>query len=238
MHKDDIEIALTYHDETNHTFDSVYRTHHFLDWDNQPLPYKHYPTLEPIPLPTSLPTTGKSLFSLGSAGRDEPAQSAQLTLAELAYLLFYAAGVTRRRTYPDHGELHFRAAACTGALYHIDLYVVAGDLPDLAAGLYHFDPINFALRQLRAGDYRPVLVDASGGDTALAASPVTMVGTDTFWRNSWKYRARAYRHSFWDSGHHPRQPPRGQHRARPRAAFGHGFRRCPGESAVGCGYRT
>jgi SagB-type dehydrogenase family enzyme len=24
--------------------------------------------------------------------------------------------------------------------------------------------------------------------------------TSTFWRNAWKYRARAYRHAFWDSG--------------------------------------
>ena len=27
-----------------------------------------------------------------------------------------------------------------------------------------------------------------------------IIGSDTFWRNSWKYRARAYRHSFWDAG--------------------------------------
>ena len=27
-----------------------------------------------------------------------------------------------------------------------------------------------------------------------------VIGSDTFWRNSWKYRARAYRHSFWDAG--------------------------------------
>src|SRR5207302_2697966 len=27
-----------------------------------------------------------------------------------------------------------------------------------------------------------------------------VIGSDTFWRNAWKYRARAYRHSFWDGG--------------------------------------
>ena len=31
-------------------------------------------------------------------------------------------------------------------------------------------------------------------------SPLTIVYTSTFWRNSWKYESRAYRHSFWDSG--------------------------------------
>ncbi len=56
----------------------------------------------------------------------------------------------------------FRAAACTGALYHIDLYIVCGDLEGLEAGVYQFSPQDFSLRRLRAGDYRSVLVAASG----------------------------------------------------------------------------
>jgi SagB-type dehydrogenase family enzyme len=122
------------------------------------------------------------------------------TLAEFAYLLYYAAGVTRRRIYPGHGEVFFRAAACTGALYHIDLYLAVADLPELPAGVYHFDPIDFALRRLRQGDYRRVLVEASADDRALSEAPMIVIAADTFWRNTWKYRARAYRHSFWDSG--------------------------------------
>jgi nitroreductase len=34
----------------------------------------------------------------------------------------------------------------------------------------------------------------------LQDAPVMVIGSDTFWRNAWKYRARAYRHSFWDAG--------------------------------------
>ena len=128
------------------------------------------------------------------------------TLDDLAYALFYAAGITKRRVYPGYGEMLFRAAACTGALYHIDLYVAVSDLPGLGAGLYHFDPHDFALRQLRQGDYRRVVVEASGNDPALQEAPVLIIGSDTFWRNAWKYRARAYRHSFWDAGTHTRQP--------------------------------
>jgi SagB-type dehydrogenase family enzyme len=94
----------------------------------------------------------------------------------------------------------FRAAACTGALYHIELYLTVADLPGLDAGLYHFDPRDFALRQLRQGDYRHVLLDACGREPALQEAPVILLGSDIFWRNAWKYRARAYRHSFWDSG--------------------------------------
>src|SRR5262249_32157951 len=31
-------------------------------------------------------------------------------------------------------------------------------------------------------------------------APAVLVYTSTFWRNAWKYRARAYRHCFWDAG--------------------------------------
>jgi SagB-type dehydrogenase family enzyme len=193
-------LALTYHAETSHSYESVYRDRHFLDWANQPRPFKHYPGLEAIPLPPDLPVTympALLALSLPEAG----AMLTPLpTLHDLAYVLFYAAGVTRHRYYPGHGEMLFRAAACTGALYHIDLYLSVGDIPGLQAGLYHFDPRDFALRQLRQGDYRRVLAEASGDNQALQDAPVIIIGSDTFWRNSWKYRARAYRHSFWDAG--------------------------------------
>jgi SagB-type dehydrogenase family enzyme len=122
-----------------------------------------------------------------------------LSLPLLASLLYFSAGITKRKQYPG-GEILFRAAACTGALYHIELYLVCGDLPDLEAGVYHFGPGDFALRRLRQGDYRGALVQATGGERSVAAAPVTLICTGTYWRNAWKYRARTYRHCFWDTG--------------------------------------
>jgi SagB-type dehydrogenase family enzyme len=94
----------------------------------------------------------------------------------------------------------FRAAACTGALYHIDLYIVCADVDDLPAGVYHFSPQDFSLRSLRAGDHRGALVEAAGAEPALANAPCAIVSASTFWRNAWKYRERAYRHCYWDDG--------------------------------------
>jgi SagB-type dehydrogenase family enzyme len=200
MHNWSTELALTYHEETKHSYDSLYRSRHFLDWANQPRPFKLYPGLEAIPLPADLPVTQVPALLAMSHPSETTVTTPLPTLHDLAYVLLYAAGVTRRRVYPGHGEMLFRAAACTGALYHIDLYLTVCDLPGLRAGLYHFDPHDFALRQLRQGDYRQVLVEASGNDPALQEAPVIVIVGDTFWRNSWKYRARAYRHSFWDAG--------------------------------------
>jgi len=82
----------------------------------------------------------------------------------------------------------------------VEIYVVSSDLPGLAAGVYHFSPADFALRRLREGDFRGELARAAAGEEAVSRAPVTLILTAIFWRNAWKYQARAYRHFYWNSG--------------------------------------
>ncbi len=64
------------------------------------------------------------------SGRPLQTEPLNLGLTELAELLYFSAGLTRK--YRFGGELHYmRAASATGALYPIELYVVAGDLTGL-----------------------------------------------------------------------------------------------------------
>ena len=46
----DSEVALHYHNATKHSYASVRNNQHSLDFNNQPIPFKIYPTLEPSPL--------------------------------------------------------------------------------------------------------------------------------------------------------------------------------------------
>jgi len=199
MKNRDLQATWAYHNGTKHSYESIRANRHYLDWDNQPIPFKIYSALEPIPLPQQLSsprmTALEAIATAAAAKTDEDVP----TLQSLAEMLYLSAGITRRRPYPG-GEILFRAAACTGALYHIDLYLVCGDLPDLPAGVYHFGPHDFALRRLRAGDYRNVLSQASGREPAIANAPVIIVCASTYWRNAWKYQSRAYRHCYWDNG--------------------------------------
>jgi SagB-type dehydrogenase family enzyme len=105
----------------------------------------------------------------------------------------------RTRPFVGAGEIAFRAAASAGGLYPIEAYVVCGDLPGLAAGVYHFSPADFALRCLRQGDYRGALAQATADDPTVAAA-ATLVFSAVFWRSAWKYRLRSYRYCFWDNG--------------------------------------
>jgi SagB-type dehydrogenase family enzyme len=193
-----VEVAWRYHDSTKHSPASVRERAQPLDWSNQPLPFKVYPDLEPIPLPRDFPAMGVSALA-AIAGRVESNADRLPSLRQLAYLLFFSAGITKRRSGPG-GEMAFRAASCTGALYEIELYVVCQDLEGLPAAVYHFGPADFALRKLRRGDFRQTLADATGDDPAVRQAPVTIVCTGTYWRNAWKYRARTYRHFGWDNG--------------------------------------
>ena len=198
MANDDVTAAWEYHNSTKHTYWSV-RGGKGLDWPNQPLPFKIYKDVESRRLPRDgTPITAGLLEALGASSAPLDGESVP-DLGLLARILYFSAGITKRMPYTG-GEIFFRAAACTGALYHIDIYLVCGDLPGLEAGIYHFGPHDFGLVQLRKGDYRQVLIEASGEESAVADAPVTVVLADTHWRNAWKYGARAYRHAFWDSG--------------------------------------
>lgn len=200
MSNRDVAAARRYHDATKHSVARLQAHPHYLDWDIKPMPFKVYPHIAPIPLSRELtPSHVPALRAI--AGREAPADEPCMPeLTALARVLYFSAGITRKKVYPGGEEYYFRAAACTGALYHIDLYVICAALPALAAGVYHFGPHNFALHQLRAGDHRGVLVAATGAEDSVQHAPIIIACASTYWRNSWKYQARAYRHCFWDSG--------------------------------------
>src|SRR5260370_9509929 len=86
----------------------------------------------------------------------------------LARLCFFANGITKRWHRASGQEFALRAAACTGALYHIEVYIVCGDLPGLSAGVYHFGAPENGLRQLRAGDFLQVLVQATAKQRSMS----------------------------------------------------------------------
>src|SRR3979490_2276734 len=190
--------AWNYHNATKHSYNSIRANTHFMDWNNQPLPFKIYPTLEPMRLPGEVRQSGVAALS-AIAERVSAQTNASPDLEAVAQLLYLSAGITRSRKYSG-GEIYFRAAACTGALYEVELYLVCGELGGWGAGVYHFGPAEFGLRKLRAGDCRGVLVAATGGEAAIAHAPLTIICTCTYWRNAWKYQARTYRHFGWDNG--------------------------------------
>jgi SagB-type dehydrogenase family enzyme len=94
------EVARRYHEATKHTYESVRRSSHRLDWANRPHPFKEYVSLEPLPLP-----------------------------GHLESLLRWGAGVVRKKTILGSETYHFRTYSSAGGLYPVEVYVAtAGGL--------------------------------------------------------------------------------------------------------------
>jgi len=91
-----LEAAWKYHNATNHSYASVHNHLHFLDWTNQPLPFKAYTALEPLALPREARQTGvAALSAIAESIRTD--SSAIPDLEALAHLLYLTAGITRHR---------------------------------------------------------------------------------------------------------------------------------------------
>src|SRR5207248_3192291 len=105
------EAAWAYHEAKKHSYLSIRANPHFLDWANQPLPFKIYPTLERLRLPGEVRPSG--IAALSAIAKSVPAETVAVPdLGPVAQLLYLSAGITRQRKYPG-GEIYFRAAACT-----------------------------------------------------------------------------------------------------------------------------
>src|SRR5260370_31361950 len=66
------EAPWNYHEATKHSYASVRTNPHFLDFGNQPLPFKIYTSLEPSRMPTEVRQTGVAALSAIAARLPDP----------------------------------------------------------------------------------------------------------------------------------------------------------------------
>ena len=207
----DISYAINYHEATNHSEISLMTSRYRLDWNNRPMPFKVYtdnlftynlPTDFPIPTLNAITSICNRYYNhnSGITSDSNVLRNGNITLKDLSEILFFSAGITREMRY-NYGTYYMRAASATGALYPIELYIVCRDLsPNLKAGVYHFCPAEFNLTEIRSGDYLTQLSAATGNNSNILNSQISIIFTSFAWRNAWKYQARSYRHWYWDSG--------------------------------------
>ncbi|HKV55515.1 MAG TPA: SagB/ThcOx family dehydrogenase [Candidatus Binataceae bacterium] len=194
----DIDAALTFHELTKHSYTSVRSNPHILDWANRPMPYKIYPGAGTLALPRDFSLSPTSTLDT-LRGRATSSTEEEFSLERLTRLLFCADGLTRRASV-DGMDYHFRAAPSAGALYPVELYLAAGEIEGMERGLYHFLTADLKLHGLRRGDWRPYLARCCAMSETIREARAVLVMTTIFWRSAWKYRARAYRYCFWDTG--------------------------------------
>jgi len=116
-----------------------------------------------------------------------------LTLEEISQLLWAAQGTTDPQG--------FRTAPSAGGLYPLELYLVAGDVEDLAAGVYRYQPDGHQLVKTADGDKRAGLAEAALGQEWVEEGAVSIVFTGVYERTTGKYGDRGVRYVHMEAGH-------------------------------------
>ncbi len=116
---------------------------------------------------------------------------APLSLAEVGQLLWAAQGITDGR-----GR---RTAPSAGALYPLELYLVAGNVTGLPAGVYRYLPASHELLPVVAGDRRQQAA-AACRQRWVAEAPAAVALTAVFPRTAKKYGERATRYVPFEAG--------------------------------------
>ena len=116
-----------------------------------------------------------------------------LTLTEVSQLLWAAQGTTSDGIY--------RAAPSAGALYPLEVYMIVGNVEDLAAGVYQYKPKGHELVMILEGDMRSRLTDAALGQGPVGNAAIDIVLTSVYDRITRKYGDRGVRYALIEIGH-------------------------------------
>jgi SagB-type dehydrogenase family enzyme len=115
-----------------------------------------------------------------------------LTLKEISQILWSAQGITS-----DWGA---RTAPSAGALFPLEVYLVAGKVKELTVGIYHYDCKNHSLQQIKEGDLRKELSSAALGQKQVFEAPANLVITAIYERTTKKYRERGNQYVHMEVG--------------------------------------
>ncbi|MBW1784162.1 MAG: SagB/ThcOx family dehydrogenase [Deltaproteobacteria bacterium] len=116
-----------------------------------------------------------------------------VTLGELSQLLWAAQGVTSPRG--------FRTAPSAGALYPLEIAIVAGRVTGLAPGVYRYEPGDHELVKISDQDSRVALWRAGLEQDAIRDAPVVLVCCAVYERTTRKYGERGIRYVHMEAGH-------------------------------------
>jgi SagB-type dehydrogenase family enzyme len=144
--------------------------------------------------PMTMATDGQSLEKLLQQRRSiREFGKVPVNLAILGQLLWAAQGIS----HPQG----LRTAPSAGALYPLELYVVAGEVEGLPSAVYHYLPEGHRLLETVPGDRRQALARTALDQSWLSDAAVIVVFTAIYARTTCKYGDRGVRYVHMEVGH-------------------------------------
>ena len=184
-----------YHERTKHRLDRYAASPGYMDWPNQPDPFRTFSGADRIQLPH--PDLRRSpgyddLFSQGTLAATPGADV-------IARLFYHGMALSAWKQAPHTIPWSLRINPSSGALYPTECYLVAGEVAGLIEppGVFHYAPLNHCLER-RCRLSRTQWLTLSEG---FPAGCLFIGLTSIYWRESWKYGERAFRYCHLDVGH-------------------------------------
>jgi SagB-type dehydrogenase family enzyme len=187
------ETIIGYHQATKHHFDRYARSAGYLDWANQPDPFRTYENSPQVPLPLTVEAPEMPYDQLFGV---PPPPPRPFTRETISLFFLYALGLSAWKS-DGTSRWPLRINPSSGNLHPTEGYLIAPRLHGLPAGVYHYAPLPHALEQ------RAVLPEplADRLENHLGGQGFWVALSSIFWRESWKYGERAFRYCQLDVGH-------------------------------------
>jgi SagB-type dehydrogenase family enzyme len=200
-----------YHQATKHTYESVRTSAHYLDWKNQPNPFRTYEGAPVVALWAEPDFPEAGAFAMMTAiadragivggSRFENGAEINLDANLISRLLWHSMAVSAwKRVGNTNNRYSLRVNPSSGNLHPTETYVSVAGFAGLDDGLYHYRADRHELELRVPGTGTEKIIEALEIPWA-AGAPLIISLTSIFWREAWKYRDRAYRYCCHDLGH-------------------------------------
>src|SRR5574342_552544 len=195
---DPIDRVIRYHVQTKHHFNRYARSLGFLDWANQPDPFRRYEGASLTPLPLLKPDdepVSPAYDAIYHAGVVHPQP---ITMRTLSRFFEFALALSAWKKAGE-SEWALRSNPSSGNLHPTEGYLILPwvDGLDLKPGLYHYAPKEHGLEfraEFPAEQVARLLAPFPPGSFLFGL-------TSVHWREAWKYGERAFRYCHHDAGH-------------------------------------
>jgi SagB-type dehydrogenase family enzyme len=198
-----VAAIIAYHQATKHHFHAFAPGPGYLDWANQPDPFRRYAGA-PVILLQRIPAGEAPPYEAGFAPGLAP--PAPLDYASISRLFFDTLALSAWKEYRG-SRWALRVNPSSGNLHPTEGYLICGRVPGLCETpiLAHYAPAAHAL-EVRARLSDRTWQDLQEGIAREAGAGLPegtiLVGlTSILWREAWKYGERAYRYCQHDVGH-------------------------------------
>jgi len=184
------EIVNAYHEQTKHYPSRYARSLGYLDWKNQPDPFRSFEGAPHIQLPLINKDRGLPYSALYKSNEDA---IASISIESVANLLELSMGLSAWKKY-DTSEWTLRINPSSGNLHPTECYVILPNCSQQKSCVTHYNPYLHTLEEL-------ALLNKDQATWLNNSEGFGIILTSIFWREAWKYGERAFRYCQHDLGH-------------------------------------